>query len=171
MKILVVIDMQYDFIDGSLGTNEAEQILPLVVEKIKTFDGKVFATRDTHGEDYLYTIEGKKLPIPHCIKDTKGWELHDAIASLITEPVIDKPTFGSYVLGEVLQNIHSKNPIKEITFVGVCTDICVISNALIVKAYLPEVIITVDSTCCAGVTPATHLQALEAMKMCHLQII
>ena len=172
MKVLAVIDMQNDFIDGALGTAEAQAIVPGVIEKIKGFDGRVLATRDTHGEDYLDTEEGRNLPVVHCVRDTKGWQIHPEIAALLTEQPIDKPTFGSLGLGQVLSAYHKQQePIESITLIGVCTDICVISNALLLKAYLPEVPVTVDASCCAGVTPETHRQALEAMKVCQINIV
>ncbi|MEE1312663.1 MAG: cysteine hydrolase [Lachnospiraceae bacterium] len=171
MKILVVVDMQNDFIDGVLGTKEAQAIVPKVIEKINNFDGMVFATRDTHEENYLETQEGKHLPVKHCIRGTKGWEIREEIQSLILRKPIDKPTFGSKELGEVLADHAQGKPIESITFVGLCTDICVISNAMLVKAYLPEVPVIVEENCCAGVTPESHKQALEAMKMCQITVI
>ena len=149
MKVLVVVDMQNDFIGGALGTKEAVAIVPKVVEKIRNFEGRVLFTRDTHKEDYLDTQEGKKLPVAHCIKGTEGWELHPEIEALRKEDALDKPTFGS-------------------TQIGLCTDICVISNAMIAKAFIPEVPVIVDASCCAGVTPQSHKNALEAMKMCQI---
>lgn len=170
MKILLVIDMQKDFIDGSLGTREAAAILPKVLKKMDTFEGKILATRDTHGEDYLSTAEGRKLPVPHCIKGSEGWQLHPEIAKRLTEEPIDKPSFGSVLLPDILQGIQNEEPIESITLVGLCTDICVISNAMILKAYFPEIPILVDASCCAGVTPQSHANALEAMKMCQIEI-
>ena len=171
MKVLIVVDMQKDFIDGALGTREAEAIVPAVVKKMKEFDGLILATRDTHDADYLDTQEGKKLPVAHCIRNTAGWELHPEIAGLLKEAPIDKPSFGSIALGERLYVLSKKEKIEEITLVGLCTDICVISNAMILKAYLPEVPVLVDAACCAGVTPESHGQALEAMRMCQIQIV
>jgi nicotinamidase-related amidase len=171
MKVLIVVDMQNDFIDGALGTPEAVAIVPNVVEKIKNFDGRVIATRDTHGEDYLNTQEGKYLPVEHCIRGTKGWEIRPEIQALISETPVDKETFGSTGLGQVLKAYHQyEQPIESITLVGLCTDICVISNAMLLKAFLPEVPILVDASCCAGVTPESHTRALEAMKACQIQI-
>lgn len=170
MKILLVIDMQKDFIDGSLGTKEAVAILPKVLKKMDEFEGKILATRDTHGEDYLSTAEGRKLPVPHCIKGSDGWQLHPEIAGRLTEEPIDKPSFGSVQLPHILQGIQNEEPIESITLVGLCTDICVISNAMILKAYFPEISIIVDASCCAGVTPKSHANALEAMKMCQIEI-
>ncbi len=172
MKILIVVDMQNDFISGSLGTKEAEGIVPKVADKIKKFNGKILYTRDTHDKDYLLRQEGKNLPVSHCIKDTKGWELHAQIEALRQEAPIDKVTFGSVDLAEKL-NAQNQNDgdIEEITLVGLCTDICVISNALVLKAFMPEVPIVVDAACCAGVTPESHERALEAMKVCQIKII
>lgn len=171
MKVLVVIDMQNDFIDGALGTPEACAIVPAVVDKIRNFDGLVLATRDTHGADYLNTQEGRNLPVEHCIKGTKGWELNPEISELIKETPIDKPTFGSCELGMRLKELAQHENIENITLIGVCTDICVISNAMIIKAFLPEVPVTVVKECCAGVTPESHLRALEAMRSCQIEIV
>ena len=170
MKVLVVIDMQNDFIDGALGTPEACAIVPAVVDKIRNFDGLVLATRDTHGADYLNTQEGRNLPVEHCIKGTKGWELNPEISELIKETPIDKPTFGSCELGMRIKELAEHENIENITLIGVCTDICVISNAMIIKAFLPEVPVTVVKECCAGVTPESHLRALEAMRSCQIEI-
>lgn len=171
MNVLVVVDMQNDFIDGTLGTKEAAAIVPDVVEKVKAFQGVVLATRDTHQENYLSTQEGKKLPVKHCIEGSKGWEIREEIAGLLEEEPIDKPTFGSRKLAERLLALDKKEGIESITLIGLCTDICVISNALLLKAFLPEVPIMVDASCCAGVTPESHKQALEAMKMCQIEIL
>ena len=168
MKILVVVDMQNDFIDGALGTPEATAIVPYVKEQIRNFDGKVFFTRDTHFADYMETQEGKNLPIPHCVQGTPGWEIHPELEALRTTEPIDKLTFGSSALPEVL----AKEPdIESITFVGLCTDICVISNVMITKAFFPEVPLIVDAKACAGVTPDSHKNALNAMKMCQITIV
>ena len=169
-KILVVVDMQNDFIDGALGTSEAQAIVPLVKEKIEKFDGKVIFTRDTHFDDYMQTQEGKNLPVPHCIKGTEGWEIRAELEALRTRPAIDKLTFGSVALGKLLTEENMAEPIESITFVGLCTDICVISNAMIAKAFLPEVPLIVDAACCAGVTPQSHRNALEAMKVCQIAV-
>ena len=172
MNILVVVDMQNDFIDGALGTLEAVAIVPKVMVKMMNFDGLVLATRDTHGEDYLETQEGKNLPVVHCIKGTHGWEIKDEIQQLLISQPIDKPTFGSEALGKVLKDLNNDvEPIDSITLVGLCTDICVIANAMLLKAFLPEVPIMVDASCCAGVTPESHERALEAMKACQIEII
>ena len=169
-KILVVVDMQNDFIDGTLGTKEAVAIVPAVKEKIKNFEGRIIFTRDTHKENYMDTQEGKNLPVPHCILGTKGWEIHEELMELCKEEPINKVTFGSIDLGLILKKANEKEPIESITFIGLCTDICVISNVMIAKAYLPEVKVKVDVACCAGVTPESHKNALEAMKMCQIEI-
>ena len=173
MKVLVVVDMQNDFIDGSLGTAEAEAAVPAVMEKIRGFEGKIIATRDTHGADYLDTAEGKHLPVVHCVKGTEGWKIRKEIDSLLEEKGavrIDKPTFGSTELGEYGKRLNAEEPLGELILTGVCTDICVISNALLLKANLPEVPISVDASCCAGVTPESHERALEAMRPCQIEI-
>lgn len=170
MKILVVVDMQNDFIDGALGTAEAVAIVPNVAEKIRGFEGKVIFTRDTHTADYLSTQEGRNLPVEHCVEGTDGWQICPQLRDFCKDAPIDKPTFGSTELGEKLRSINDETPVESITFVGLCTDICVISNAMIAKAALPEVPVTVDAACCAGVTPDSHRQALGAMKMCQIAI-
>ena len=169
-KILVVVDMQNDFIDGALGTSEAVAIVPRVEEKIKSFDGKVIFTRDTHFENYMETQEGKNLPVPHCIKGTEGWQIRKELDVLRKTAPLDKLTFGSSELAQMLVSENEKEPIESITFIGLCTDICVISNAFTVKAFLPEVPLTVDASCCAGVTPDSHKNALSAMKICQITV-
>lgn len=168
-NVLVVVDMQNDFINGALGTTEAQAIVKNVVDKVKSFDGEVVFTRDTHFENYIETNEGKNLPVPHCIKGSNGWLICKELEAFVTEntPVFDKTTFGSVELAQYLKTI---NNLQEVTLVGLCTDICVISNALLIKANMPEVIITVDEKCCAGVTPQSHTNAINAMKMCHINI-
>lgn len=172
MKILVVVDMQNDFIDGALGTKEAEGIVVRVAEKIYEYrDEKqtVIFTRDTHEDNYLLSREGKYLPVPHCIKGTEGWEIrHDLWKK--GDKIVDKPTFGSLQLVEEIKKLSMDNPVEAIEFVGLCTDICVISNVMICKAAFPEINIIVDSKCCAGVTPESHQTALDAMKMCQIVI-
>ena len=163
--ILIVVDMQNDFIDGALGTAEAVAIVPKVAEKVKGFKGTVIFTRDTHGENYMQTQEGRNLPVPHCIKGSHGWEVCPALEPLRTGLTIDKPTFGSAELGRLILELDAKEPVGSITLVGLCTDICVISNAMIAKAFLPEVPVTVDAACCAGVTPESHRNAQNAMQM------
>ena len=167
-KILVVVDMQNDFIDGALGTLEAVAIVPYVKHLIESFDGKVLFTRDTHFADYLNTQEGKNLPVKHCIKDTVGWQIHPELESLRKTDAIDKLTFGSSALPE---RLAKEDNIESITFIGLCTDICVISNAMVTKAFFPEVPLYVDAKACAGVTPQSHKNALEAMKMCQITIV
>ena len=168
MKILVVVDMQNDFIDGALGTPEAVKIVPYVKERIKTFDGKVLFTRDTHFADYMDTQEGRHLPVPHCIQGTAGWEIHPELDALRTTDPIDKLTFGSSALPKILAE---EADIGEITFIGLCTDICVISNVMITKAFFPEIPLVVDALGCAGVTPESHKNALASMKMCQITVI
>ena len=169
-KILLVVDMQNDFIDGALGTAEAEKIVPLVKEKIEGFDGTVLFTRDTHFDNYMETQEGKRLPVPHCIKGTEGWQIRKELDALRTTEAIDKLTFGSSELGQLLVKKNEEEPIESITVIGLCTDICVISNALLAKAFLPETEIRVDARCCAGVTPQSHENALNAMSVCQIVI-
>lgn len=171
--MLIVIDMQNDFIDGALGTEQARAIVPKVVDKIKNYKGQVMYTRDTHDENYLNTQEGSKLPVKHCILGTPGWELHpeiDALAKENNSLIFDKPTFGSMGLAGCLNGIQKVAAIDELELVGLCTDICVISNALLLKAILPETRILVDSQCCAGVTPESHENALKAMAACQIEI-
>ncbi len=167
--VLIVVDMQNDFIDGTLGTPEAQTIVPSVVSLVKSHKGRVIFTKDTHSPDYLSTNEGKNLPVEHCIKGTHGWEICDSLKEYATE-VIEKPTFGSLDLAEQLKEENKKNPIGKITLVGLCTDICVISNTLLLKATFPEAEISVVSNACAGVTPESHENALNAMKMCQITI-
>lgn len=169
-NILVVVDMQNDFIDGALGTKEAEAIVPKVKQKIEEFQGSVIFTRDTHGTDYMDTQEGKKLPVPHCIKGTEGWQIRADLQPLCKDAPLDKVTFGSSELGARLVEADQQDTVGQITFIGLCTDICVISNALLAKAFLPEAEIVVDAACCAGVTPESHKNALEAMKVCQIRV-
>ena len=170
-EILVVVDMQNDFVTGPLGTPEARTILPKVAEKVKNFPGRVLFTRDTHEENYLESREGKVLPVPHCIRGSRGWEICPELETLRKEEPVDKPTFGYTGLGEVLRAADQYGEkIGKITLVGVCTDICVISNALLLRAFLPEAEIAVDAACCAGVTPESHQTALRAMKACQITI-
>lgn len=169
-KILIVIDMQNDFIDGALGTPEAQAIVPAVVRKIRSYPVRdVFATRDTHPVDYLSTQEGTHLPVPHCIKGTDGWQLRPEVAKLVpADHVFDKPTFGSTELARAMKQMAEHEELQ-LELVGLCTDICVVSNALLLKAVLPEVRISVDPACCAGVTPQKHEAALETMRSCQIQ--
>ena len=169
-KILIVVDMQNDFIDGALGTKEAVAIVPKVEEKIRNFDGEVFFTRDTHETYYLETQEGKNLPVKHCIRDTEGWQIRKELDALRKTEPIDKETFGSTDLVGELVTLNEDQGIGSITLVGLCTDICVISNAMLLKAFLPETEIIVDASCCAGVTPESHEAALATMKMCQIMV-
>ena len=164
-KTLIVIDMQNDFIDGSLGTAEAVAIVENVQRKIEEYKNngdEVIFTRDTHAENYLETSEGKKLPVVHCVKNTHGWQISDKLDTVDCK-IIDKPSFGWTHWNEI--------DFKCIEIVGLCTDICVVSNALILKAQFPDTEITVDASCCAGVTPETHNSAIATMKMCQINII
>ena len=185
-KYLIVIDMQKDFVDGALGSKEAEAIVPAVVNKVNTFDGEVIFTKDTHFEDYLTTSEGTMLPVEHCIKGTEGWQLIAPLEKYCTEnkcKVYEKLTFGSVELAQdmlALQNAGHEDPaaagdckatnIESIELIGLCTDICVVSNALLLKAFLPEVPIKVDLACCAGATPDKHAAALETMRSCQILV-
>lgn len=170
-KILIVIDMQNDFIDAALGSQEAVSIVEAVKDKIRSYPAAdVIATMDTHGDNYMNTQEGKYLPVPHCIKGTDGWQIRPDIAELLTGAAIyEKPTFGSTALAADLKAISEKEEI-ELELIGLCTDICVVSNALLLKATVPEVRISVDPACCAGVTPEKHLAALETMRSCQIQV-
>ena len=171
-KILLVIDMQTDFVDGALGSAEAVSIIPSVLREIGKYDkSDIIATRDTHPENYMNTREGRYLPVPHCIKGTPGWEIHPAIAPALEGClVIDKPTFGSTELCEHIVKLAAEDEI-EVTLIGLCTDICVVSNAMLIKAALPEINVKIVSDACAGVTPDTHASALTTMKMCQIDII
>ena len=175
-QILIIVDMQNDFIDGALGTKEAVAIVPKVEDKIRNFDGEVFFTRDTHETWYLETQEGKNLPVKHCICGEDGWALNSEIMQAIAETKAEvhnfcrKGTFGSMELAQILKETYEDQEV-EIELIGLCTDICVISNAMLIKAALPEVKVSVDSSCCAGVTPESHRNALEAMKMCQIEIV
>lgn len=172
-KFLIVVDMQKDFVDGALGTKEAVAIVENVAEKIRGFDGTIFATYDTHYDNYMETSEGRKLPVPHCIRGTEGWQLNDAVAAALVErgyTSVEKITFGSVDLPQILKDAAGEETFS-VELVGLCTDICVVSNALLLKAHFPEVEITVDSTCCAGVTPATHNAALDTMRCCQICVL
>ena len=171
-KVLIVVDMQNDFIDGALGTKEAQAIVDNVAQKVEEADKNndiIIFTMDTHTEDYLNTQEGKNLPVPHCIKGTDGWKITDKIDIPEECLMYEKGSFGSGELGKDLSN--SEREISAIEFVGLCTDICVLSNVVIAKAALPEVPITVDAACCAGVTPESHDNALNAMKVIQVNVI
>ena len=169
--VLIVVDMQNDFIDGALGTAEALAIVPKVKEKIEGFQGKVLFTRDTHQANYMDTQEGRKLPVPHCIQGSDGWQIRPELEALRRTQAVDKPGFGSVQLAELLREMNKKESIGSVTLVGLCTDICVISNAMILKAAFPEAEVFVDSHCCAGTTPENHENALNAMKMCQIFIL
>ena len=193
MKVLIVVDMQKDFVDGSLGTKEAQKIVPLVAETIEQMaapDTVVIFTKDTHPDNYMNTLEGRNLPIPHCIKDTAGYSIVDEVFNAYlnvigiyadayevypmteTNPIkVEKPTFGSVELQNILFDINERLGIEEITLMGLCTGICVLSNAILCKATLPEVPVNVVTDCCACVTPESHKIALEAMKLCQINII
>ena len=170
-KILLVIDMQNDFINGTLGTREAEAIVGRVADEIKKYPtSDIIATRDTHTENYLNTQEGKNLPVAHCVRGTTGWALNSKIAAALGEAlIIDKPTFGSRELAERLTQMAQTEDL-DVTLVGLCTDICVVSNALLIKAFLPETPVRVIAACCAGVTPESHRAALDTMKACQILI-
>ena len=172
-NILVVVDMQKDFVDGALGSGEAVAIVPAVVRKIKDFDGDIYVTFDTHFENYMQSAEGKKLPVPHCIKGTDGWALNDDVAAALegkTYTKVEKITFGSTDLPKLIAAATDGEDIT-IELVGLCTDICVVSNALLLKASFPEAPISVDAACCAGVTPEKHEAALETMRSCQIDVL
>ena len=170
---LVVVDMQKDFVDGTLGTPEAVAIVPTVCDYIRSFEGEILVTYDTHPDTYLATAEGKKLPVVHCVEDTDGWQLDARVAEALAEKkylALKKPTFGSTDLPFFVDSI-AKEEDFDVTLIGLCTDICVVSNALLLKAHFPEMPISVVADCCAGVTPETHAAALTTMKMCQVKII
>lgn len=170
---LIVVDMQKDFVDGALGTKEAVAIVPNVVQKIRDFEGQIFATFDTHMDNYLQSAEGRKLPVPHCIHGTSGWMLDARVAEALDEKgftPVEKLTFGSVMLPRMLLQAAAGERFT-VELVGLCTDICVVSNALMLKANFPEYPITVDSACCAGVTPETHEAALTTMRCCQIDVI
>ena len=172
-KYLIVVDMQKDFVDGALGTAEAQEIVPAVVKKIEEFQGTVIYTKDTHFEDYLSTREGKYLPVEHRIKGTEGWQLVPPLEKLCVEKnaqVYEKNTFGCRKLAEDLLAKHMEEPIDSIELIGICTDICVVSNALLLKAYMPEVDILADAACMAGVTKEKHEAAIETMRSCQILV-
>ncbi len=172
-NFLIVVDMQRDFVDGALGTPEAAAILGAVSERIRSWEGPIVVTLDTHQENYLDTAEGKKLPVPHCIRETEGWELHPAIKEALAGKkytAVEKPTFGSVQLPQIIRVLSDGGPVS-FTVIGLCTDICVVSNALLLKAHYPETAIAVDAACCAGVTPAAHEAALATMRSCQIDIL
>lgn len=176
-KVLIIIDMQNDFITGALGNQDCEGAVPQIVKRLETekYDF-IYLTRDTHQSNYMETQEGRNLPVPHCIEGTDGWQIHDDIMHAVLQTgtdykIIDKPTFGSELLGQELKDYIAMNADTELDFVGVCTGICVISNAMIAKAVVPETTINVIASCCACVTPKSHETALEAMKLCQMNIL
>lgn len=173
-KILVIVDMQNDFVDGALGTKEAVEIVERVVSKIEDFDGRIFATLDTHEQNYLETAEGRKLPVLHCIRGTEGWNINGKVLAALQDrgyTAVEKRTFGSVELADIIGGIVGEgNHEVTVELAGLCTDICVVSNALLLKAYFPELPIAVDGKCCAGVTPKTHEAALETMRMCQIDV-
>lgn len=174
--ILIVVDMQTDFVDGALGTPEVVAILENVTAKIKAYavdpDGVILVTYDTHAENYMETSEGKHLPVPHCIKGTAGWELHPTVAAAlegVAYTSVEKPTFGSVELPALVKEAAAGEDFS-VELIGLCTDICVVSNTLLLKASYPEIPISVDAACCAGVTPETHKAALVTMRMCQIEV-
>lgn len=171
-RYLIVIDMQKDFIDGALGSEMAQAIVPKVIEKIKEYaPDHVYATRDTHFENYLDTLEGKKLPVVHCVKESEGWQIDEKVWAAMPEAkIFDKYTFGSEALAEEMYRLSLRDEM-EIEVAGLCTDICVVSNALLLRAKLPGTVIKVDPACCAGVTEESHRAALTTMKMCQIDIL
>ena len=174
-KILIAVDLQNDFIDGALGTKEAVAIVPEAAKRIRDCRAagfEIYATLDTHGENYMNTREGKKLPVPHCIRNTKGWEINPEIREALGDcTLVEKPTFGSVRLMEMIRNSVEPGQKVTIELIGLCTDICVVSNAMLLKAALPEAEMQVSAACCAGVTPAKHQAALETMASCQIDIL
>ena len=171
-KILIVVDMQKDFVDGALGSKEAVAIVDNVVNKIEGFDGDIIVTYDTHPQNYMETQEGKNLSVPHCIKNTDGWQLDVKVQAALDKKsykTIEKPTFGSTQLIEYIKANYNPDEI-EVELIGLCTDICVVSNALLLKANFLETKVSVDASCCAGVTPDSHSAALTTMKMCQVNV-
>lgn len=172
-RFLIVVDMQKDFVNEALGTKEAEAIVPAVLEKVKNFEGQVIFTKDTHFENYLTTSEGKMLPVEHCIKGTGGWMLLDELEEYCAEKgcaVYEKLTFGCKELAQDMLKKYEAGEVESIELIGLCTDICVVSNALLLKAFIPEAEISVDAACCAGVTPDKHNAALETMASCQILV-
>lgn len=172
-KYLVAVDLQKDFVDGALGSEQAQAIVAAAADKIRNFDGTVFATKDTHEQNYLQTAEGRKLPVPHCIRNTEGWEFDKTIAQALENKkytIVEKTTFGSVMLPELIAENAGEEDFT-IELIGLCTDICVVSNALLLKASFPEKEITVDAECCAGVTPELHNAALDTMASCQINIV
>lgn len=173
-KYFIIVDMQNDFVYGSLGSGQARAIVPEVAARAEAFDGTVIFTQDTHHEDYLKTQEGKELPVEHCVEGTDGWRLIEELSGILEQrscPVYKKETFGCLELAENLRNIYLHGGVESVELAGVCTDICVVSCALLLKAYLPETPIVVDSKCCAGVTREKHEAALETMRSCQIKVL
>ncbi|MBQ6543681.1 MAG: cysteine hydrolase [Clostridia bacterium] len=172
-KFLIAVDLQNDFVSGTLGTEEAQDIISFAAEKIRNFEGGIFVTLDTHFDNYLETREGKNLPVVHCVKGTDGWRLNDEIEKALAGKnyvTVEKNTFGSVELPSLILNAAGNDDFT-IELIGLCTDICVVNNALILKANFPETDISVDPKCCAGVTPEKHEAALETMSSCQIDII
>lgn len=169
MKVLIVVDMQVDFVTGSLGSKDAQDIVDNVVNRVAKHDGAIIFTRDTHSQDYMTTLEGKKLPVAHCIENTNGWQIIPQLRQYVSN-VVDKPTFGSTTLPQMVSQLAG-NDLQSITLIGLCTDICVISNAMYLKANFPNTPIIIESHCCAGISKESHNNALNAMKMCHIDVI
>lgn len=186
-KVLIIVDMQNDFVTGSLGTKEAQEIIPNITEKIKNWRGDIIATKDTHDSNYLRTLEGKMLPVKHCIKGTDGWNFHPVIDEALRKKVksqhgkpdsrrfhvmtVEKNTFGAMPLGEILPLETAECAYSGIELVGVCTNICVLANAVLLRTMYPNTPISVDLSCCAGTTPELHRQALNVMNSCQINII
>ncbi|MCD7886931.1 MAG: cysteine hydrolase [Clostridiales bacterium] len=173
MKYLIIVDVQNDFVDGALGTAEAQEMLPRLLEKVRRFDGTLLVTKDTHGADYMATQEGRNLPVPHCIRGTDGWQLAPALLAIPADreaKVYEKPCFGSTALAADLAARSQEGGVDSVELVGLCTDICVVSNALLLKAAMPEVPVSVDARCCAGVTPQAHEAALTVMESCQISV-
>ncbi len=172
-NFLIVVDMQKDFVDGALGSAEAQKIVPAAVKKIREFDGEILATFDTHFDNYSDTAEGRKLPVPHCVRGTDGWALNAEIADALNSKgftAVEKYTFGSKDLPALIKEKAGDDAFS-VTLIGLCTDICVVSNALLLKVSFPEAEISVDAACCAGVTPSLHDAALATMKSCQIDIL
>lgn len=173
MRYLIIIDVQNDFVSGPLGTAEAQQMLPRLLEKAAGFDGKILMTKDSHSDDYLQTQEGRLLPVPHCIVGTEGWEFPESLEKIRKEKeaeVYQKSCFGCEPLVEDLKKLDRAGQLESVELVGICTDICVVSNALMIKSALPELPVSVDASCCAGVTREKHEAALEVMRSCQIQV-
>ncbi|MCD8189863.1 MAG: cysteine hydrolase [Clostridiales bacterium] len=173
MNYLILVDVQNDFVDGALGTAEAREMLPRLLDKVRQFDGTILVTKDTHGPDYMETQEGRNLPVPHCVRGAEGWQLAPAlldIPAVREAKVYEKPCFGSAALAADLAAENRAGGVESVELVGLCTDICVVSNALLLKAAMPEVPISVDARCCAGVTPEKHQAALTVMESCQIAV-